>query len=231
MARRQPISKEVIMSNNSSFKYSCFISHCHGYGNLMKSFIKELKNALRDHIDPYLLQDVSTDEERLVLGYKYNDKLAKALCQSICMIVVYSPKFEKHSYCLREYAAMEILERRRLRKMAHTFPKEMGMIIPILFRGKKDDIPKRIRDHIHYCDFTGYSLASTKISKNTDYDKRIEGIAEYIHELHKQFELSGKNLCEDCNSFKLPSEKEVKKSWPVKDKSTSNVLPFHEKDK
>jgi hypothetical protein len=215
------------MSNDSYFKYSCFISHCHGSGDLTKNFIEELKKELWNTIEQYLDQGVYIDIDRLEPGYKYNEELAQAICQSICMVVVYSPRYAKHSYCLREYTAMEILEERRLRLMEHTFPKEWGMIIPILFRGEEDDIPEKIREHIHFCDFRGYTTFSTKISDNKDYVEKIEKIAMYVYKIHKKCESSGKNLCEDCNSFTLPSEEEVK-SWPVKDKPT---LPFHEKDK
>jgi hypothetical protein len=47
------------------FKYSCFISYCHGKEALVKTFIEELKQALKYHLDAYLDEEVYIDEERL----------------------------------------------------------------------------------------------------------------------------------------------------------------------
>lgn len=91
------------------FKYACFISYPHGQYELMKSFIEQLKKALNNYLEPLLDEEVYIDVDRLEPGYHYNEALAKAICQSICMIVVYSPKYERHSYCLREYQAMECM--------------------------------------------------------------------------------------------------------------------------
>src|SRR5690349_8199636 len=96
------------------FKYSCFVSYCHGKEDLVKTFIRELKTALKQYLDAYLDEEVYIDEDRLQGGDFYNEKLAEAICQSVCMIVVYTPKYERHPYCLREYAAMEELELKRL---------------------------------------------------------------------------------------------------------------------
>jgi len=130
------------------FKYACFISYCHGKEVLVKTFIEELKKALKSHIDPYLDEDVCVDEGRLRGGDFYNERIAEAICQSICMIVVYTPKYERHSYCIREYAAMELLEERRLRLVEPVGPKR-GLIIPIIFRGE-EDLPLKIKDQRHY---------------------------------------------------------------------------------
>src|SRR5215510_8791933 len=97
----------VWSENCMPFKYSCFISYCHGKEDLVRTFIEELKKALKRHLDAYLDEGVYIDEERLRGGDLYNEKLAEAICQSVCMIVVYMPKYERHPYCLREYAAME----------------------------------------------------------------------------------------------------------------------------
>src|SRR4051812_35751103 len=117
------------------FKYACFISYCHGQGELMRRFIDELTRALKNCIDPYLDEEVYIDQERLQPGFSYNEALAMAICQSLCMIVVYVPKYERHPYCLREFRAMEILEERRFRLLSEQSRRHRRMIIPVLFRG------------------------------------------------------------------------------------------------
>src|SRR5215208_4194003 len=115
------------------FKYSCFISYCHGRKDLTKTFIDQLKETLESYLEPWLDEEVYIDEDRLLPGYRYNEALAKAICQSICMIVVYTPKYERHSYCRREFAAMERIERSRKELLDNRADAEVGMIIPVIF--------------------------------------------------------------------------------------------------
>lgn len=137
-------------------KYPCFISYCHGQFDLMKGFICQLTENLNSCIEPYFDEHVYYDKERLKPGYIYNAELAKAICQSVCMIVVYVPKYERHPYCLKEYKAMEIIEEKRLELIECTDPTR-GMIIPIILRG---NVPSKIKNYRYYCDFTQFTTAS-----------------------------------------------------------------------
>lgn len=96
-----------------AFRYACFISYCHGQYDLVKGFIDQLKTALKAELDALMNEELYIDEERLLPGYHYNEELAKAICESVCMVVVYMPKYESHEYCMREFEAMELLERKR----------------------------------------------------------------------------------------------------------------------
>jgi hypothetical protein len=184
------------------FKYSCFISYCHGQHELMQQFIKELTDALKNYIEPYLGEPVFIDEERLKPGYLFNPALAEALCQSVCMIVVYSPTYEDRPYCLREYAAMEELQERRFRMMGRTIG-ERGMIIPIVFRGE-EFIPPKLKGHIHYADFSRFTLAETGIKNSPPYINKIEDIARHIRRLYDDLNGLAADPCEDCGSFVIP---------------------------
>jgi hypothetical protein len=117
-----------------SFKYACFVSYCHGQYELMTSFIDQLKSALDAYLDPLLDEGVFIDTGRLLPGYKYNETLAQAICQSVCMVVVYSPKYERHDYCVREYEAMVKLEGSR-RALLGAAGQGRGFIIPVILRG------------------------------------------------------------------------------------------------
>ena len=77
------------------FRYACFVSYCHGQHELMKGFIDQLKTALKAELELLMNEELYIDEERLSPGYRYNEELARAICQSVCMIVVYSPKYER----------------------------------------------------------------------------------------------------------------------------------------
>ncbi|HKH46241.1 MAG TPA: toll/interleukin-1 receptor domain-containing protein [Thermoanaerobaculia bacterium] len=191
------------------FQYSCFISYSDGQGDLMKRFIDELERALQSSLGPYLREGVYIDKKRLSAGYKYNEALAQAICQSVCMIVVYSPIYEKSSYCLREFTAMQRLEEKRFKAMESSISSQCGLIIPILFRGNAAELPPIIREHIHFCDFSRFTTASTKITRHRESVEKIEQIARYIYDLYERFGKSGSDPCSQCTSFRLPAETEV----------------------
>src|SRR3954447_18759174 len=112
----------LISRASMAFKYSCFISYCHGQEELMKGFMDQLKRALKAELEPLLDEEVYIDDERLKPGSLYNEALASAICESICMIVVYSPRYERHEYCRREFAAMESLEQPRKQMLGRGAP-------------------------------------------------------------------------------------------------------------
>ena len=187
---------------DNSFKYACFVSYCHGQYELMTSFIDQLKGALDAYLDPLLDEGVFIDTGRLLPGYKYNETLAQAICQSVCMVVVYSPKYERHDYCVREYEAMVKLEGAR-RQLLGSAAKGRGFIIPVILRGS-DNIPQRIRDHVHYSDFSKFTLATPRLASNPDYIEKIQQIAQVIYEQYRAFTELGANPCTGCEEFSLP---------------------------
>ena len=122
---------------------------------------------------------------------------------------------------------MERLEKRRLGLMEDK-PDNMGMIIPIIFRGDLTNLPSRIKDRVHYCDFSKFTLATTEIKQNTDYYTEIEKIADIIYKFDKLFKEQGIEPCE-CNSFSLPSEEELKlEPWREKMISPFPLFPGRE---
>jgi hypothetical protein len=190
-----------------SFKYACFVSYCHGSKDLINSFVPQFVEALKDELEAYLDSDVYMDSERLKPGYRFNEKLAEAICQSVCMIVVYYPRYDEHIYCLREYTAMEILEGKRL---SASSANGEGLIIPIILRGDFEELPAKIKDRIHYADFRSYTTASKEIKKDKRFVPKIQEIAKYIN---KQYERLKDSVCDDCETFKIPEEGKV--TWKL----------------
>ncbi len=205
------------------FTHSCFISYVHGEHELIKGFLKQLKNALAACLEPYFNEKLYIDEEGLTPGSDFNERLAEAICRSVCMIVVYIPKYDNHAYCLREYTAMEMLQEKRLKLLGPHAPRGSGFIIPIILRGRKEDIPEKIRNHIHFCDFSKFSTATPDISTNLDYVSKIDEIAYYIFDLYKKFEAVGLDICTDCHEFQLPDEQQI---TPWRKKPGSPAAPF-----
>lgn len=207
-------------------KYSCFINHCHGQHDLMKNFVTQIKYIFENCMEPYFDQEVYIDETRLQPGYHFNEELSQAICQSFCMITIYTPRYASHSYCLRELMAMKELEKKRLGLLENKST-NMGMIIPIILRDDPRDSPSKIRseigDEIHYCDFSNFGLTNMEIIDNPGYVRKVDQIAEKTYELYTKFEECGIDPCCECNSFRLPSEKDVE-IW--KGKSNKPITPF-----
>ncbi|HEY0372429.1 MAG TPA: toll/interleukin-1 receptor domain-containing protein [Thermoanaerobaculia bacterium] len=195
-------------THNMPIRYACFISYPHGQTDLTKKFIGELKDALAEQIEGWQDEQVYLDAERLQPGYKFNESIARAICESVCMIVVYSPRYEKHLYCLREYAAMEQLEEQRRPLIKNPELREKGMIIPIVFRGK-DYIPEKIGKRLHYLDFENY-VTPRAIGEDEKYAQQIADLAKYIYSLFHALEESDSDVCTDCDQFRLPAEDQVK---------------------
>jgi hypothetical protein len=207
------------------FKHSCFISHCHGQYDLTKGFVTQVKDTFENCLEPYFDQEVYIDEARLQPGYHYNEELSRAIYQSFCMIVIYTPKYATHSYCLREFMAMRTLEKKRL-DLLENKSSNMGMIIPIIFRddvGPLSKIRSIIEDEIQYCDFSKFSITNMEIRDNPDYVKKIDEIAKEMSNLYQKFEACYGDPCCECNSFRLPLDKDVE---PWKGKSNKPIIPL-----
>lgn len=102
-----------------ALKYSCFISYRHAEGELHRRIIRDLFEALSEELELHVGEKIFLDEERLRGGFLYNEVIAEALCMSACMVLVYTPTYFdlEHSYCAREFRAMEALEEYRLNKI------------------------------------------------------------------------------------------------------------------
>jgi len=192
------------------FKYSCFISYRHGQRELAERIINDLHKALSNELEMLLNEEVFVDRERLKGGTFYNEELASALCESACMIVVFTPTYfdKKFSYCAREYKAMEKLESERLKSLGKSVDKKYGLIIPIVFRGA-DSIPSEIKERRQYYSFEAFQLSDVEMSRHPNYAGKIKEIAKYIYDRYKAMVALNSDVCECCTEFKLPREGEI----------------------
>jgi hypothetical protein len=118
------------------------------------------------------------------------------------MVLVYVPRYDRQDYCQSEYAAMEALEKKRLPLLGRP---ELGLIVPIILRGKVASMPKSITGRRHFCDFTGYTLKTRDISRA--YAKEIDEVAKYIgEELFLEFQKLKTDPCSDCDDVRLPAD-------------------------
>ena len=196
------------------FKYSCFISYRASRTKLTTTFIKQLKEALDGEIATQLDREVYIDSERIRGGEWYNESLARALCESLCMILIFTPNYfsKEKTFCTREYLTMKILEQKRLETIRGKCDSSLRFIIPIIFRGPKH-LPSEIKEYRHYYDFSQYTLADTEIMKHKDYNKYIKEISsEIIAELAKCFDDVDQEKIFLCKNLDLPTVQEAK-NW------------------
>lgn len=190
-------------------KHACFISYCHGQDELTNTFISQLEQALQNELGQRMDEKIYIDRTRLKPGFWYHEALAQAICESVSMVVVYSPRYMRHDYCVREFEGMKWLEQKRRDLLGGMWPQGRGMIIPVIFRG---DPPKAIKAYRHYCDFTKFTLADTRICENPKYVDEIGKMAEVIHQNFLLFEKAKKaeiDLCGGCDKSRLPLISEI----------------------
>lgn len=201
-----------------ALKYPCFVSYCHGYGDEMREFVLQLVKKLNDQLDAFFDEPLRIDMQRLEPGHRYNEALARDLCESVCLVAVLTPKYFQRPYCRRELEAMRTLERQRFGSRP---PHDRGLIIPVLWRGRRDDIPEPIRGHVQYCDLSAITSARKDIKGSRDFDLKARGIAQYIYDVYVA--LGGPAGKDDCGSFQLPTVKQAER-WSVK--LAPQPLPF-----
>lgn len=186
------------------FEHGCFISHVSAEEPLMQEFVTELAKALRSELEPLIGDFVDTtvylDEERLRGGNKFNLALGQALCASACWVMVYVPQYFRRDYCQREFRAMQILEEERLKQPEIELDPREGMIIPIILRGKREQLPDGLSDQVHCLEFSRFSTASSEILRHESF---MEQITERAHFIEKIFGL-GNGLSRDCGQFSIP---------------------------
>lgn len=186
-----------------AFKHACFISYCRPQHELLKGFVAQLKRALDAELESYLDEKVFIDDTDVAPGDKHAEVLARAICESVCMVVVWSPRYDRHPYCLREFEAMRIVEERRRQLLGPNKAHGRGFIISIIVRGG-DAVPDRIREQDTYCDFSSFTLAMPDIIRNPEYVSSVRAIAAKINSLYGLFQSTTVDPCQTCLEFRLP---------------------------
>lgn len=185
-----------------AIRYGCFFSYAHGRHALMKQFKASLVDALRCYLEPYFdhEDELFIDSEQLGGGDDLDRKIARALCESVCMILIYTPKYEAHGYTRREHAAMQLLEAER----GKWYPLPSHLTIPVIMTRHPASLPHQIQGGNFYVDFSHYTMATTDLKSNPDFlpdiDKMVKRIA-----VHYAYQKKHTPRDHDCNHFILPA--------------------------
>lgn len=184
-----------------AIRYGCFFSYAHGRYELMTRFKAALADALRCYLEPYFdtEDELFIDTEQLGPGDDLDGRIARAMCESVTMVLIYTPKYEAHAYTRREYAAMQQLEAER----SAWYPMPSHLIIPVIMTKHPAQLPSQITRSSLYVDFSRFTMATADLKANPDFlpdiDKMVKRIATH-YEYQKMYTPAG----HDCNQFVLP---------------------------
>ena len=184
-----------------TIRYGCFLSYAHGQYAYMSKFKDDFVDALQCYLEPHLdnEDELFVDSQQLGGGDDLDGRIARALCESVCMVMLYTPKYEAHAYTRREFAAMQMIENER----KHWYALPSHLIIPVILTRHPSGLPQQIAGPGMYVDFSGYTLASGDMKANPAYlpdiKKIVQRIASHYH-LLKRSAPPG----HDCGRFVLP---------------------------
>lgn len=204
-----------------AIRYGCFFSYAHGQHAYMSKFRDDLIDALKCYLEPHFdnERELFVDSEQLGGGDDLDRRIALALCQSVCMIVIYTPKYEAHAYTRREFAAMQLIEAERSRWYA--LPSHL--IIPVVMTRHPLSLPPQICEPGFYVDFSRYTLATGDLKTNPDFlpdiRKIVDRITTHYHCLRYNMPPD-----HDCSRFVLPP---VPPEWRAAPVPTSHAEDCH----
>ena len=210
-----------------SFEHACFVSYVHpeAQGELAARFINDLSGALDSELSGWMRERCFVDRSGLRAGMLYNQALAGALCKSVCMIAVYTPHYFdlQHTYCAQEYLAMEMIEQKRLTRLAQQQGYQ-GLIIPVILRGE-ENLPSVIRSQRHCHSFERLTLCLRGIMRTRKFEEDINLLAKAISRCKDMLAPWSEELTCDCDSFVLPTIEEAK-VWLSTIVRSAPDLPF-----
>jgi hypothetical protein len=184
------------------FTYSCFISYRRNPdGN---KFAEYFHTALANQLAHYTPLSVFRDETDLEKGGgRYPNQLSQALCESVCMVMIYTPVYfnKQKTYCAREYKSMEKLEAERVKILRRPVNKTLSLIIPVIYRGS-ERFPPVIKEQRTSHDLTWINRAESCVG-NDNFHIKVLHIAEYIGKCCEEISAIKKDPCRECGKFKL----------------------------
>ena len=176
-------------------KHACFLSYRGISSDYYKAIVEQVHQRLNDELKILMELDkpVFFDWTRFQPGETENRSAIQALYESLCMVVLFIPKYFKSLYCALEYKAMERLEAERLEYLTPSDNYQRRLIFPVVIRGSK---------HL--------SIYMDDLSTSEIENFQIVKLAQQIAERYERFEKVSCAITADAEQFSLPSEEEVK---------------------
>lgn len=186
-----------------SYQYDFFVSYPSAPDeNIVVDFIKALVRTLNYLYTGDRQSELAyVDRYQLAPGVRWNAEISRALCRSRALLCIYTEEYFSHEYCVREFAAMEELEVRRIGRSTRS------MILPVLLRAPEDlrgrpILPERLQG-FHYLDLRSISSPALQF-KNVGVRNKVERLLQRLVDLRRQ---SADPIvdCESYDALSLPA--------------------------
>ena len=169
------------------FQCACFISYPHNAGKSVDRFVTRLKQELEDRVAQYVTDPVESDHD-YPTGIDYHKRIARRICASACLIVVYMPVYQRKPFCLQEYTAMERLQAHRLQRLKKDLSPTCGMIVPLVYTGVEQKIPQWISQRINYKDISKFTVSDPElVFGQADFQAWLGSMADMIDTISRDF--------------------------------------------
>jgi hypothetical protein len=184
----------------TQFRHVCFIS----YRNLDDNLYRYTVDRIYEDLDGELsfqrnlpTKPVFQDRKETRAGDMYNEVIAKRLCRSAVMVLIYIPRYFESKYCRREYRAMQQLEQERLQYL-NPEQRDCGLIFPIILR-EDEEMPPSLKRRQH--------VNLQLLSKRGYSQSKIREFAKDIHTQYRNLtEQLPQSIFDKCDSFRLPED-------------------------
>lgn len=184
--------------------HACFISYRHpaAAGGREEKLINHVVKAITEHVQIYTHEhEVFFDKNRLTPGYQYDEQLAKAICRSACMVIVYWPSYLESDYCRKEVETMLKIEQKR-REILGDQLHGCRLFIPVILRGKYEDLPSDVTKNCQYLDYKAQATQPNfNIADNETTSEQLYAIADYIKSLCDKMKLQSDCLFDHCDGY------------------------------
>jgi hypothetical protein len=154
-------------------------------------FVEKFEQLLTSRLTTPLNRIFRDDDLDSDPGKPYPDGLSTNLCRSVCMVALLVPEYIESSWCVAEWKAMEGLEAKRLNG-------QLGLIIPVIFQGKKEDLTELFGKR-QCIELSGLLSPSRELNKKENL-KKITDIANTINRYVKKFATAQA----ECDGFRIP---------------------------
>lgn len=201
---------------------ACFISYRHPGDPNADKYVRCFRDVLAQQLSLYLPNPgIFLDEKRLGVGDFFDPMMARELCRSASMVMLFSPcHFEMaYPFCALEYHAMLDLEAKRLPGVADL--RNQGLIFPVILRGT---LPKEISDQRHFLDLDKI-IVCDKDFRKPKCQLQIKDLAKRIFERYQHLMNAGAFTDAGCDSFAFRNRDTIA-DW-LKEVSPIDRFPGH----
>jgi TIR domain len=205
------------------FQHACFVSYPRDDGAEMQAFLEYLRERLEGEIGLYFDpqgEKVFIDTSGIAAGVKWEAKVAQAMCQSACWIMVYAPKYRRSDACRREYTLMLALEKGRQQVAGDKLDHAEGMIVPLLLRSVPEDLPVSARAYNAIEELSRFQAGH---AANEKFGEKLIELAKRISAIWELGEQTDE-LTSRCKALQgLPAEDSAE--WDLEQGGPSQGLP------